>query len=138
MECVYDTESDRRRKTTLKRDMEQLKEKTDTLYTTIALIRSAPDEEVSAIVDHIRAHGSLQNLPEKLKERASSEGLNDAGLLEVDEGGHLRHFGRRASLSAIHAHPHRPPTPRQSRLREGPWTNVTEDSGFINELIVRG
>ncbi|TGZ80319.1 hypothetical protein EX30DRAFT_396336 [Ascodesmis nigricans] len=135
MECVYDTDSDRRRKTTLKRDMEQLREKTDTLDSTIALIRSAPDEEVSAIVDHIRAHGSLQNLPDRINQRSSSEGVNDTGLLEVDEGGHLRHFGRRASLSAIHAHPSRPSTPRASRLREGPWTNVTDDVRFVSELI---
>lgn len=138
MDCRYDADNDRRRKSTLKRETEYLKEKTSTYETTIQRIRNAPEEDVPVLVEHIRVSGSLHNLPETIgKKPGMNEGGCNDGMLEVDATGNLRHFGPRASLSAIHVPPRRIVTPKApSQLRDRSWTRVTKDTAFINELLV--
>jgi hypothetical protein len=77
-ECVYDPNSDHRRKGVYKKDIDKLKTRNSTLEVLIQAILNVPDEEVAALVRQIRTCESLD---------AVAEGIlaKEAGMEEEDE-----------------------------------------------------
>ncbi|QDS73152.1 hypothetical protein FKW77_001957 [Venturia effusa] len=90
-ECVYDPNSDHRRKGVYKKDIDKLKTRNSTLEVLIQAILNVPDEEVAALVNQIRTCDSLD---------AVAEGIlaKEAGLEEEDEE-LLTPFGGDGTLS---------------------------------------
>jgi hypothetical protein len=144
MECVYDTDGDRRRKSTADKDW-----KNDTLDNLVTRIRTAPENEVGTIVDQLRTKGSLAttliNNVKHDKQKTSNEyskeperiTFQDMGKLQVDDLGDLRHFGHSSSLESIHSCPRRASLVPAEHVTTGPlWTNVTSDNDLISELLV--
>ncbi|TID25643.1 hypothetical protein E2P81_ATG03433 [Venturia nashicola] len=77
-ECVYDPNSDHRRKGVYKKDIDKLKTRNSTLEVLIQAILNLPDEEVAVLVRQIRTCESLD---------AVAEGIlaKEAGVEEEDE-----------------------------------------------------
>ncbi|KZF23318.1 hypothetical protein L228DRAFT_260161 [Xylona heveae TC161] len=78
-ECVYDPNSDHRRKGVYKRDIHNLKTKNSTLQTLIQAILNFPEHEVPELVRQIRTCESLDDVAESLlvKEHALNDQLGD-------------------------------------------------------------
>lgn len=135
--CAYDFDGDHRRKGALKRDIEQLKERNDSLDAIVATIRSASDAQVGEIVNHIRKHGSLTDIATSIKSGPLASGSLAQSLeadltdlvdkFRVSGGGELRCLGYRQSWSD---------EIRESRSSSGSWTKVTPDIGLISDLLV--
>lgn len=138
--CAYDFDGDHRRKGALKRHIEQLKDKHDSLDAIVATIRSAPDSEVGEIVNHIRKYGSLADIATSIKSGplASSSlaqsletDLSDTvDKFRVSCGGELRCLGYRPSWSDESS------SLRENRSSSGSWTKVTPDINLISDLLV--
>jgi hypothetical protein len=144
MECVYDTDGDRRRKSTVDKDR-----KNDALDNLVTRIRTAPENEVGTIVDQLRMKGSLAatfvSNAKHDKRKTSNEyskeperiTVQDMGKLQADDLGDLRHFGHSSSLECIHSWPRRTSLVPAEHVTTGPlWTDVTSDSDLISELLV--
>lgn len=133
--CAYDFDGDHRRKGALKRDIEQLKEKNDSLDVIVATIRSASDSEVGDIVNHIREHGSLADIATSIKESRPGP-LTQS--LETDLSDMVDQFriSIEGELGYGHSWCEESSSPRENRIHSGPWTKVTSDPGFITELLV--
>lgn len=140
--CAYDFDGDHRRKNALKRDIEQLKEKNDSLEEKngscdfiVAAMRSASDSEVGDIVNHIREHGSLADIATSIKESRPGP-LTQS--LETDLSDMVDQF--RVSIEGELGYGQswcdESSSPRENRIHSGPWTKVTSDPGFITELLV--
>ena len=135
MECVYDTEGDRRRKSTAI-EKERRSEDLDSLVTRLQNVSSG--SEVETVVNRARMNSTTtttaaaaiattasssaskngQVRREKQKpdyphshhnHKESSEQIivQDMGKLQIDELGDLRHFGHTSSLESIHSWPRR-------------------------------
>ena len=135
MECVYDTEGDRRRKSTAI-EKERRSENLDSLVT--RLRDASSGSEVETVVNRARMNSTTtttaaaaiattasssaskneQVRREKQKpdypqnhhnHKESSEQIivQDMGKLQIDELGDLRHFGHTSSLESIHSWPRR-------------------------------
>ncbi|KAA8910686.1 fungal-specific transcription factor domain-containing protein [Sphaerosporella brunnea] len=140
MECVYDHEGDRRRKSTTEKD----RKGTDMLDKIVARIRTAPENEVGTIVDQLRTIGTIDTSnpigPMKHEKRKSTDEereqitVKDMGKLQMDDCGDVRHFGHSSNLESIHSWPRRVALGPQTTTG-GLWTNVTTDNELITELL---
>ena len=84
-ECVYDPNSDHRRKGVYKKDIDNLKTKNSTLQTLVQAILNYPEDDVPALVKQIRTCESLDDVAESILER-------DNGLLEGKDDNRLESF----------------------------------------------
>ena len=80
-ECVYDPNSDHRRKGVYKKDIDNLKTRNSTLQTLIQAILNYPENEVSDLVKQIRTCESLDDVAESILAREHGVGEDD----RVDE-----------------------------------------------------
>ncbi len=65
-ECIYDPNSDHRRKGVYKKDIDNLKTRNSTLQTLIQAILNYPDEEVPELIRQIRTCESLDDVAESI------------------------------------------------------------------------
>jgi hypothetical protein len=72
-ECVYDPNSDHRRKGVYKKDIDNLKTKNSTLQTLIQAILNYPEDEVSGLVQQIRTCESLDAVAEAIIAKENGE-----------------------------------------------------------------
>jgi hypothetical protein len=77
-ECVYDPNSDHRRKGVYKKDIDNLKTRNSTLQTLIQAILNYPEDEVLSLVRQIRTCESLDTVAEAILAK-------EAGIEEEDE-----------------------------------------------------
>ncbi|KAF8248363.1 hypothetical protein K440DRAFT_649976 [Wilcoxina mikolae CBS 423.85] len=85
-ECVYDLNSDHRRKGVYKKDIDNLKTQNGTLQTLVEAILNYPEDKVFDLVREIRACDSLEDLAERIAEEQKqlADGLSEAGGVEGD------------------------------------------------------
>lgn len=76
-ECVYDPNSDHRRKGVYKKDIDNLKTRNSTLQTLIQAILNYPEEEVAALVRQIRTCESLDTVAEAIIAKENGEEEED-------------------------------------------------------------
>jgi hypothetical protein len=76
-ECVYDPNSDHRRKGVYKKDVENLKTRNSTLQTLIQAILNYPEDEVAALVQKIRTCESLDAVAEDIIAKENGEDDDD-------------------------------------------------------------
>ncbi|KAL8784142.1 MAG: hypothetical protein Q9195_009166 [Heterodermia aff. obscurata] len=76
-ECVYDPNSDHRRKGVYKKDIDNLKTRNSTLQTLIQAILNYPEHEVPDLVKQIRTCESLDDVAESILAKDSSLGEDD-------------------------------------------------------------
>ena len=78
-ECVYDPNSDHRRKGVYKKDIDSLKTRNSTLQTLIEAILNYPEDEIPALIKDIRTCESLDDVAEAIlaKELASGEDVEE-------------------------------------------------------------
>ena len=78
-ECVYDPNSDHRRKGVYKKDDDPLKTRNSTLHTIVHAITSYPEHEVPALINQIRAADNLDDVAESIekRDRANDDDLPD-------------------------------------------------------------
>ncbi|KAF2009922.1 hypothetical protein BU24DRAFT_436817 [Aaosphaeria arxii CBS 175.79] len=72
-ECIYDPNSDHRRKGVYKKDIDNLKTRNSTLQTLIQAILNYPEEDVAALVQQIRTCESLDAVAEGIIARENGE-----------------------------------------------------------------
>lgn len=77
-ECIYDPNSDHRRKGVYKKDTDNLKTRNSTLQTLIQAILNYPEEDVPSLVRDIRTCESLDDVAERIVAKEN-------GTLEEDE-----------------------------------------------------
>lgn len=77
-ECVYDPNSDHRRKGVYKKDIDKLRTRNSTLEVLIQAILNVPEDEVPGLVHRIRTCESLDTVAEAILAK-------EAGILEDDE-----------------------------------------------------
>ncbi|KAI9771358.1 MAG: hypothetical protein M1840_002328 [Geoglossum simile] len=142
-ECGYDVQSDHRRKGALKRDLETLKERNDSLGIIFEAIKSASDVELAEIVHQIRSNEDLEPLAESLRQNVPlPDGLGSPPSFEgdlseimgkptLDETGETRYFGHTSSLSLARQNDYSMPPDVPSET----WTTVTSNMEFITHLI---
>ncbi|KAL9102694.1 MAG: hypothetical protein Q9163_002185 [Psora crenata] len=87
-ECVYDPNSDHRRKGVYKKDIDNLKTRNSTLQTLIQAILNFPEHEVPDLVKQIRTCESLDDVAESIIARD-----NRLATDEEDANGSLTDFG---------------------------------------------
>ena len=80
-ECVYDPNSDHRRKGVYKKDIDNLKTRNSTLQTLVQAILNYPENEVPALVTQIRTCESLDDVAESIMAKENGVGEED----RVDE-----------------------------------------------------
>ncbi|KAF2708761.1 hypothetical protein K504DRAFT_467991 [Pleomassaria siparia CBS 279.74] len=76
-ECVYDPNSDHRRKGVYKKDVESLKTRNSTLQTLIQAILNYPEDDVAALVQKIRTCESLDTVAEEIIAKENGEEDDD-------------------------------------------------------------
>ena len=76
-ECVYDPNSDHRRKGVYKKDIEGLKTRNSTLQTLIQAILNYPEDQVASLVQQIRTCESLDAVAENIIARENGDELDD-------------------------------------------------------------
>lgn len=76
-ECVYDPNSDHRRKGVYKKDADNLKTRNSTLQTLIQAILNYPEEEVAALVQQIRTCESLDAVAEAIVAKENGDDVDD-------------------------------------------------------------
>jgi hypothetical protein len=142
-ECEYDIESDHRRKGALKRDLETLKGRSDSLDIIFGAIKSASDAELAEIVQRIRSNDDLKPLADSIRhnvplpEGSGSPPSFEGDLSEImgkptlDESGETRYFGHTSSLSLAR----QKDVPARSEVSSELWTKVTLDKEFISHLL---
>ncbi|KAI9829121.1 MAG: hypothetical protein M1832_000144 [Thelocarpon impressellum] len=146
-ECMYDIDSDHRRKGALKRDIQTLRKHNGALGTIVASLRSSTDDEVSDIISHIRSDESLENLVDSLKAKGEANAAGGwrtgpqslEGHLEdikgtpiINASGETRYFGKTSSLGMV---PTDDRSPTRSDLPNEPWTRVTGNAEFVGHLM---
>ncbi|KAF1992921.1 pathway-specific nitrogen regulator [Amniculicola lignicola CBS 123094] len=98
-ECIYDPNSDHRRKGVYKKDIDNLKTHNSTLQTLIQAILNYPDDEVAQLVKEIRTCESLDAVAETIIARENGdedEGDEDASPFGGDTGGSVGSAGSAA------------------------------------------
>ncbi|KAM3424364.1 Nitrogen assimilation transcription factor nit-4 [Cercospora zeina] len=164
-ECIYDPNSDHRRKGVYKSDQDNLKTRSSTLQTLIEAILNYPEDEVAGLVRDIRTCESLDVVAEKIaaKENGTLEGeaeededvsptlgngkepasmleshlYGKMGDLRLDEGS-VRYIGGTSNL--IHLGPEEMINDGTDEYlqQENPvtsWTNVTNDPELVLHLV---
>ncbi|KAI9878753.1 MAG: hypothetical protein M1830_010606 [Pleopsidium flavum] len=76
-ECIYDPNSDHRRKGVYKKDIDNLKTRNSTLQTLIQAILNYPEEEVPELIRQIRTCESLDDVAESILAKDNSLGEED-------------------------------------------------------------
>ena len=86
-ECIYDPNSDHRRKGVYKKNEENLKTKNSTLHILIQAVLNYPEDEVPALIRQIRTCESLDKVAELVaaKERGEDVDLEE-DLVELERG----------------------------------------------------
>ncbi|KAK5702641.1 hypothetical protein LTR97_003587 [Elasticomyces elasticus] len=85
--CIYDPNSDHRRKGVYKNDIADLKTRETTLQTLIEAILNSPEEDVPALVQEIRTCESLDAVAERIKRRDQSDADREEDDASVREQG---------------------------------------------------
>ncbi|KAF2121510.1 pathway-specific nitrogen regulator [Lophiotrema nucula] len=95
-ECVYDPNSDHRRKGVYKKDIDNLKTRNSTLQTLVHAILNYPEDEVGALVQQIRTCESLDVVAEAIIAKENGEDDEDEELSPLmgptEAGGEQRTF----------------------------------------------
>lgn len=163
-ECIYDPNSDHRRKGVYKNDIDNLKTRNSTLQTLIQALLNYPEEDVPELVRQIRTCESLDDVAESINARdngveeeeedepASPYALalgpgvptfetklsGKMGELRLDDGS-VRYIGGTSNL--IHLGPDDnilTPNPDEYQQQEDPitsWTTVTGDPELVVHLL---
>lgn len=162
-ECVYDPNSDHRRKGVYKNDIDNLKTRNSTLQTLIQAILNYPEEDVPALIREIRTCESLDAVAENIvaKENGLAEEDEDEdtspgaetsstgvptfeshlfgkmGDLRLDSGS-VRYIGGTSNL--IHLAPDEEDNPNTEDYQQQEdavtsWTNVTNDGELVVHLL---
>lgn len=77
-ECIYDPNSDHRRKGVYKKDIDNLKTRNSTLQTLIHAILNYPEDHVAALVQQIRTCESLDSVADAIIAKENGDGdIND-------------------------------------------------------------
>ncbi|KAF2273007.1 uncharacterized protein EI97DRAFT_436441 [Westerdykella ornata] len=76
-ECVYDPNSDHRRKGVYRKDLDSLKTRNTTLHTLIQAILNYPEDEVAELVRQIRTCESLDAMADAITAKENGEDLPD-------------------------------------------------------------
>lgn len=163
-ECIYDPNSDHRRKGVYREKVDSMKARSSTLQILVEAILNAPEDDVPTIVRRIRACDSLDSVAEQIVNSApdSSDATPDqmdeddaTGLVPIEgenelarkmgelrlENGSVRFIGGTSHLIY-----HGDPTDEldvESQLDQYPpsdnpvtsWTRVTTDVGLVTHLI---
>lgn len=79
-ECIYDPNSDHRRKGVYKKDIDNLKTRNSTLQTLIQAILNFPESEVADLVKQIRTCESLDDVAESIIARENAGATDDEEL----------------------------------------------------------
>lgn len=124
----------------MKRDIEQLKEKNDSLDAIVATIRSASQSELCGIVTRVREHGSLADIVRSIKDKTTvtdgdAQSGSEPDLSEIVERfrtGDSRHSSIYWSGPSLDDGV----SVSESREYSGSWTRVTSDVEFISDLLV--
>jgi hypothetical protein len=162
-ECIYDINSDHRRKGVYKKDIDNLKTRNSTLQTLIQAILNYPEDEVADLVHQIRTCESLDSVAENIIAKENGEGEEDEpislgstpilgptfesqlsgkmGELRL-EGGMTRYIGGTSHLiyvdKGIEAVDSPDTYPEEYPQLEDPfcsWTTVTSDPELVQHLI---
>ncbi|KAL3420598.1 fungal specific transcription factor [Phlyctema vagabunda] len=145
-ECVYDIDSDRRRKGALKRDIKNLMEDNERRDVILDALKKASDADVDDIVQLIRSDktyeaiaDSLENLKLNLISRKSSERPTLEGELAdflgkpcADTTGQTRHYGHTSNLAMLGSVEDLNP---RTMVQTASWTTVTTDVEFMKHLF---
>ncbi|CCX08251.1 Similar to Nitrogen assimilation transcription factor nit-4; acc. no. P28349 [Pyronema omphalodes CBS 100304] len=84
-ECVYDLNSDHRRKGVYKKDIDNLKTQNGTLQTLLEALLNFPEDKAFELVREIRSCDSLEDLAERIvDEQRQSADQNDQSAMEGD------------------------------------------------------
>lgn len=164
-ECVYDPNSDHRRKGVYKKDIEGLKTRNSTLQTLIQAILNYPEDDVAHLVRQIRTCESLDAVAEAIiqKENGDEPDEDDDGsplptpttqtTFETQlsgkmgelrlEDGSTRYIGGTSHLIYMGAGNHPDESPDVAAVEQYPpvqdpltsWTTVTTDPELVRHLI---
>lgn len=95
-ECIYDPNSDHRRKGVYKQDIDNLKTRNTTLHTLIHAIQNFPEEEVPELVRQIRNCDSLDDVADSIQSRtnvpARDKFDSDSRVAETDSPSDIPRF----------------------------------------------
>ena len=141
-ECVYDIDSDHRRKAALKRDIATLRERNGALGVIVASIRTSTDSEVADIVQQIRADENLEAIADSINKNMTLPCRSNSHTLEgdlsdvmgkrtLDGSGETRHFGHTSSLGLVSDGEQL----SRNYTVSNAWTTVTRDTGFVGHLM---
>ena len=161
-DCIYDPNSDHRRKGVYKNDLDNLKTRSSTLHTLVQAILNYSEEDVPALVHEIRTCESLDAVADRVvaKERGvdvEEDGDNDTtvesfgvsqpstfetqlygklGDLRLDEGS-VRYIGGTSNLIHL-THEDWNESTDEYAQQEDPitsWTEVTDDPELVVHLL---
>ncbi|KAF2723790.1 hypothetical protein K431DRAFT_282484 [Polychaeton citri CBS 116435] len=162
-ECVYDPNSDHRRKGVYKNDLDNLKTRNSTLHTLIQAILNYAEEDVPALVHEIRTCESLDEVAEGIvaKEQGLDPDDDDDDLLQegtvsatqtptfetqlygkmgdlrLDDGS-MRYIGGTSNLIHLGNDDASLSDPDEYTQQEDPitsWTAVTDDAELVVHLL---
>lgn len=162
-DCIYDPNSDHRRKGVYKNDIDNLKTRNSTLQTLIQAILNYPEEDVPALVREIRTCESLDDVAEKIVAKENGMEAEDDdeeisvpnGVVSVQEStfestlygkmgdlrlddGSVRYIGGTSNLIHLGHEDVMTPNPDEYLQQEDPitsWTTVTDDPELVVHLL---
>ena len=158
-ECIYDPNSDHRRKGVYKNDIDNLKTRNSTLQTLIQAILNYPEDEVPALVRDIRTCESLDDVAERIVAKENGVDVDDddedpspvngqmptfeshlsgkMGDLRLDDGS-VRYIGGTSNLIHLGEEDASTPNVDEYLQQEDPitsWTSVTDDPELVVHLL---
>ncbi|QIW97462.1 hypothetical protein AMS68_002980 [Peltaster fructicola] len=134
-ECVYDADSDHRRKGALKRDIQSLQQRNDALDVIVASLRALPEHEAISLLHSLRTDTNPDVIAASLRNNVDLPQNYAAQTLEAD-------FAQQASqpsdessaasepLSTLSVTPH-----IKTNLRNAPCARTLHDTEFIDHLL---
>lgn len=163
-ECVYDPNSDHRRKGVYREKVDSMKARNSTLQILIEAILNASEDEVPIIVKKIRTCDSLDSVAEQIlkhelntQDSDSDQPLDDDGATDLSlegerelarkmgelrlENGSVRFIGGTSHLIYLgdpNGEIDHDPFPEPGSSSDDPittWTSVTKDTQLINHLM---
>lgn len=163
-DCVYDPNSDHRRKGVYKNESDNLKTRNSTLQTLIQAILNYPEDDVPALVREIRTCESLDVVAEKIAAKENGEDEDDdedggsptrvdpagaamstfeshlygkMGNLRLDEGS-VRYIGGTSNLIHLAQEEYMAPDTDEYLQQDNAvtsWTDVTNDPDLVMHLV---